>query len=61
MLLFDDDLQFRQETTSLFLEAQARIGLGEGRRGRALLARVLRRDPDHAFANDLVATLRSRP
>jgi len=28
MLLFDDDLQFRQETTALFLQAQAQLGLG---------------------------------
>ena len=29
MLFFDDDLQFRQETTALFLQAQARLGLGQ--------------------------------
>ena len=34
MLLFDDDLQFRQETTALFLQAQAQLGLGRTARGR---------------------------
>ena len=32
MLLFDDDLQFRQETTALFLQAQAQLGLGQQHR-----------------------------
>ncbi len=54
MLLFDDDLQARQLTTALFLEAQARLGLGEKKRARQLLAEVLHRDPNHALAADLV-------
>ena len=54
MLLFDDDLQFRQETTSLFLEAQARFGLGDKIKTKSLLRHVLRRDPNHAAATDLV-------
>jgi len=53
MLLFDDDLQFRQETTALFLQAQAYLGLGGKARARKLLARVLQRDPNHAAAADL--------
>jgi len=53
MLLFDDDLQFRQETTALFLQAQARLGLGETAKGKALLQTVLQRDPNHALASDL--------
>jgi hypothetical protein len=53
MLLFDDDLQFRQETTALFLQAQARLGLGEKPKARALLQKVLQRDPNHALAADL--------
>jgi tetratricopeptide (TPR) repeat protein len=52
MLLFDDDLQRRQVTTSLFLEAQAQVGLGKRARGRILLKEVLRRDPSHPFAAD---------
>lgn len=54
MLLFDDDLQYRQETTALFLEAQARLGLGETSAARRLLRDVLRRDPNHALAADLL-------
>ncbi len=53
MLLFADDLQARQLTTAKFLEAQARLGLGETKRAATLLAEVLRRDPNHALAADL--------
>ncbi|MCC6125470.1 MAG: DUF5107 domain-containing protein [Pirellulales bacterium] len=54
MLLFEDDLQFRQETTALFLQAQARLGLGQNARAKKLLETVLQRDPNHALAADLV-------
>ncbi|BCU79493.1 DUF5107 domain-containing protein [Luteolibacter sp. LG18] len=54
MLLFDDDLQKRQETTAWFLEAQACLGLGKQARGKKLLAAVLKRDPNHALAADLM-------
>jgi tetratricopeptide (TPR) repeat protein len=57
MLLFDDDLQFRQETTALFLQAQAQLGLREKTRANALLHVVLRRDPNHALAADLLREL----
>ena len=53
MLLFDDDLQFRQQTTAFFLQAQAYLGLGPKTKARALLKTVLRRDPNHALAADL--------
>lgn len=53
MLLFDDDLSSRQQTTALFLEAQARLGLGQTVGARRLLRTVLRRDPNHALAADL--------
>ena len=55
MLLFDDDLPARQRTTALFLEAQARLGLGQRAAARKLLREVLRRDPNHALAADLLA------
>jgi tetratricopeptide (TPR) repeat protein len=57
MLLFDDDLRRRQQTTALFLQAQAHLGLGEAGRARALLADVLTRDPNHAAASDLSMAL----
>ena len=53
MLLFDDNLQRRQETTALFLQAQAQLGLGKKSTGKNLLSTVLRRDPNHALAADL--------
>jgi tetratricopeptide (TPR) repeat protein len=54
MLLFDDDLQFGQETTALFLQAQAHLGLGRRTKARALLQTVLDRDPNHALAVDFL-------
>jgi tetratricopeptide (TPR) repeat protein len=55
MLLFEDDLQLRQETTALFLQAQAMLGLGKKARASSLLHTVLRWDPNHAAAADLLA------
>jgi tetratricopeptide (TPR) repeat protein len=54
MLLFEDDLKFRQETTALFLQAQAWYGLAKKSRARSLLQTVLWRDPNHAMAADLL-------
>ena len=54
MLLFDDDLQFRQETTALLLQAQAWLGLGQPAKAKILLKNVLQRDPNHALAADLL-------
>ena len=53
MLLFDDDIQFRQETAAMFLQAQARLVLGQKLQAEKLLQHVLRRDPNHALAADL--------
>ncbi len=60
MLIFDDDLQYRQQTTALFLQAQAQLGLGQRAKARALLKAVLKRDASHALAADL-ATEQTRP
>jgi len=57
MLLFEDDLQFRQETTALFLQAQGNLGLGRNSKAKSLLESVLRRDPNHALAADLAKGL----
>ncbi|HXB60337.1 MAG TPA: DUF5107 domain-containing protein [Candidatus Acidoferrales bacterium] len=54
MLLFNDDLQFRQETTALFLQAQAQLGLGKKAKAKSMLQIVLRRDPNHALAADFL-------
>lgn len=53
MLLFNDDLQQRQQVRAWFLRAQAAAGLGRRREARRLLARVLAQDPSHAAAADL--------
>jgi len=60
MLLFDDDLSQRKQTRAMFLQAQAWLGLGRTKKARALLETVLRRDPNHPLAADLVAELRFR-
>ncbi|MGH7993050.1 MAG: DUF5107 domain-containing protein, partial [Limisphaerales bacterium] len=54
MLLFEDNLQFRQETTAVFLQAQALLGLGRKAQSRTLLRQVLRRDPNHPLASDFL-------
>ena len=56
MLLFDDDLQQRQRTYARLLEAQALLGLGQRVAGKARLREVLKRDPSHALAADLLDT-----
>ncbi|HEY5915422.1 MAG TPA: hypothetical protein VJA21_32975, partial [Verrucomicrobiae bacterium] len=58
MLFFADDLQLRQKTTALFLQAQAHLGLRRKAKATALLRAVLRRDPNHALAADLRRELR---
>ncbi len=58
MLLFDDDLQKRQETTALFLQAQAELGCGRKSQATQLLDCVLQRDPNHAQAADLINELK---
>jgi tetratricopeptide (TPR) repeat protein len=60
MLLFDDDLQFRQETTALFLQAQAHLGLGRVAKAKSLMRAVLRREPSHALAADHLKELSAR-
>jgi len=52
MLLFEDDLKARRDTTAMFLGAQAHLGLGRAAEGRRLLREVLRRDPSHPWASD---------
>lgn len=54
MLLFDEDLERRQTITARFLEAQARLGLGEEAEGLRLLEEVLEMDNAHAGAIDLL-------
>ncbi|HWH72308.1 MAG TPA: tetratricopeptide repeat protein, partial [Candidatus Sulfotelmatobacter sp.] len=57
MLLFDDDLQVRQQTNAWFLQAQAHLGLGNQAKARKLLKAVLQRDPNHALAADHLSEL----
>ena len=61
MLVFDDDLQKRQKITALFLQAQARLGLGQLKTAKKHLAALLRRDPNHALAADLRDSLGNSP
>ncbi len=54
MLLFDEDLQKSQGLTARFLEAQARVGLGQLKKAKLLLKEVLVENPNHALASDLI-------
>jgi len=57
MLLFEDDLQTRQQTVATFLRAQACLGLGRRAEAKKLLAALLKRDPNHPLARDLMESL----
>jgi len=57
MLLFEEDLQERQNITARFLHAQAQLGLGNKEQAKHLLKAVLTKDRSHAGAIDLLATL----
>jgi tetratricopeptide (TPR) repeat protein len=50
MLLFDDDIQKRQETKAMFLQAQAFYGLGEREKSTKLIEKVLVNDSNHQLA-----------
>lgn len=54
LLLFEDDLKKRQQTTATFLMAQAQLGLGRVSEAKKLLRKALRADPSHALAADLM-------
>jgi tetratricopeptide (TPR) repeat protein len=57
MLIFEDDLDYRQQTTAMFLQAQAQLGLGNRTKAGTLLKKVLSRDPNHALAADMSADI----
>jgi tetratricopeptide (TPR) repeat protein len=54
MLLFEDDLQERQLITAKFLKAQALLGLDQQAAAVELLLEILRSDPSHGPAFDLL-------
>jgi tetratricopeptide (TPR) repeat protein len=60
MLLFEDDLKARNVVTARFLQAQARLGLGQVSRARLGLRKVLALDCNHGRAADLLAELTTR-
>jgi tetratricopeptide (TPR) repeat protein len=60
MLLFEDDLQQRQDASAHLMLAQARLGLGDPAGARRHLDEALRRDPWRASAVDLRRRLDGR-
>jgi len=54
MLLFDEDLAMRNRIQSLFLRAQAALGLRQGEKAEVLAREVLQLDPSHTGAADLL-------
>jgi tetratricopeptide (TPR) repeat protein len=57
MLLFEDDAQYRRTVTARFLQAQARLALGQVSRARQRLGQVLAMDGNHGRAADLLAEI----
>lgn len=57
MLLFNDDLQFRQVTSARFMQALANFGLGKRAEAQKLVKDVLKREPSHAAAADFAQDL----
>jgi Tfp pilus assembly protein PilF len=60
MLLFEQDLQKSQERNARFMLAQASLMLGDAGQARDWLEQVLREDPNHAAAADLLGEIGSR-
>lgn len=54
ILLFEDDLQARQDNTARFLLAQAMHARGRLERSRELIDAVLAHDPNHALAQEFL-------
>ena len=59
MLIFDDDLQVRQELSATVIKAQALHGLGATEQARALLERALETDPTRNSARILADEIAS--
>jgi tetratricopeptide (TPR) repeat protein len=57
MMLFEDDLATRQQINAMLLEAQAQIGFEEHDLAKHLLREILRRDPSHLLAADLLRNI----
>jgi tetratricopeptide (TPR) repeat protein len=57
MLLFEEDLQQRQQVLACFLQAQALIGMGDTEPALALLRKVQNLDHNHIGAADLIRSL----
>ncbi len=55
MLLFEENLQKRNQVTATFLQAQAWLGLGERQKAQQALEEVLSLDRNHPLAADLLA------
>jgi hypothetical protein len=54
MLLFEDDLAAPRQINAMLLDAQAQLGFAEHDRASDLLREILRHDPSHSLAADLL-------
>jgi tetratricopeptide (TPR) repeat protein len=57
MLLFEEDLPKRNMAMSMFLQAQASLGLGDRTKAQQLITQLAELDPNHALVADLLAEL----
>jgi tetratricopeptide (TPR) repeat protein len=60
MLLFAEDLATRQQMAARFLEGQALLGLGRTSQARRCFLALLKEDPNHAQAADMLDELTAR-
>ncbi len=54
LILFEDDLRRRQEMQARFMQAQALLGLGNVAEAEGILRGLLKEDPNHGMALDLL-------
>jgi hypothetical protein len=54
LLLFNDDLQKRQKLTASVLQAQADLLSGQAARSASAFRRILKADPSHEIAFDML-------
>lgn len=61
MLLFEDDLQKRNQIAATFLQAQAWLGLGDVEKAQRLINEVLESDRNHPLAADQLEEIEMYP
>ena len=61
LLLFDDDIQYRRETTAMFLAGQAHLGLGDIPQGTPIISRSEQARPEPHFGGGILERMPPAP